>query len=181
VNLETGVATGEGTDALFEIENICSGSGNDTLTGNSVSNVIEGGSGNDSLLGGAGNDTLTGCYSESGAGKGEKDILTGGLGNDLFVLGNSNGVFYNDGVSTNSGSSDYAIITDFTVGQDKLELYGKASNYFLANSNLGSGVYYDSNSNGKFESTDELIAIVRSGNGTTLTTANTINTAFFAA
>jgi hypothetical protein len=62
-----------------------------------------------------------------------------------------------------------------------LELYGKASNYFLANSNLGSGVYYDSNSNGKFESTDELIAIVRSGNGTTLTTANTINTAFFAA
>lgn len=51
-----------------------------TLTGNTLDNVIKGGAGNDTLDGGAGNDTLDG-----GAGA---DTLIGGIGNDIYVVDN---------------------------------------------------------------------------------------------
>lgn len=41
------------------VENITTGSGNDTITGSSLDNIIEGGAGNDSLSGGSGNDTYS--------------------------------------------------------------------------------------------------------------------------
>jgi VCBS repeat-containing protein len=56
------------------IENASGGSGNDVLTGNSVSNRLDGGPGNDSMSGGAGADTLIG-----GTGN---DFLDGGSGDD---------------------------------------------------------------------------------------------------
>jgi len=43
----------------------------------------------------------------------------------------------------------------------------------------GSGLFYDSNANTKLDSTDELIAIIRSANSTTLNAANTVNTGLF--
>jgi Ca2+-binding RTX toxin-like protein len=60
------------------IENAIGGGGNDTITGNAVSNLLKGSWGNDMLSGEVGNDTLIG-----GIGK---DTLTGGAGNDVFVL-----------------------------------------------------------------------------------------------
>ncbi|NEO97361.1 MAG: hypothetical protein F6K58_01330 [Symploca sp. SIO2E9] len=51
------------------IENAIGGSGNDTIIGNQVANVLQGGAGNDTLLGGWGSD-----------------ILTGGTGTDSFVF-----------------------------------------------------------------------------------------------
>src|SRR5262249_45833102 len=51
------------------IENALGGSGNDTITGNAVANVLNGGAGNDTLNGGGGADTLI-----------------GGLGADHFVF-----------------------------------------------------------------------------------------------
>ncbi len=56
------------------IENAIGGSGNDTITGNSVANVLQGRGGNDNLFGGGGNDTLRG-----GTGA---DVLDGGSGID---------------------------------------------------------------------------------------------------
>ncbi|MFZ2028942.1 MAG: M10 family metallopeptidase C-terminal domain-containing protein [Vitreimonas sp.] len=72
------------TDALYNIsiargviiENAIGGSGDDTITGNDVANVLMGNGGNDTLIGGAGADTLNG-----GAGA---DKMDGGDGNDTI-------------------------------------------------------------------------------------------------
>ncbi len=50
------MVTGGETDTLTGIENLTGGAGNDTLTGNSATNVLNGGLGADTLTGGAGND-----------------------------------------------------------------------------------------------------------------------------
>lgn len=49
-----------GTDMLFGIENLISGSGNDHVVGDSNANMLDGGIGDDTLEGGAGNDSLAG-------------------------------------------------------------------------------------------------------------------------
>ena len=108
VNLLTGRADGEGNDRLLEIENICAGSGNDTLVGNAVSNEIEGGSGNDIIDAGTGDDTLTGA---SG-----KDIMSGGVGSDIFSYQH---VTESDIVNANA----FDMIKDFNLSEgDKIDL-----------------------------------------------------------
>lgn len=42
------------------IDNATGGSGNDTIVGNVIANILNGGSGNDTITGGGGNDTITG-------------------------------------------------------------------------------------------------------------------------
>ncbi|HEY5792722.1 MAG TPA: calcium-binding protein [Chthoniobacterales bacterium] len=147
------------------------------LSGNEVANLLEGKSGNDSLTGAGGNDTLAG-YNRSTRGIDESDTLTGGLGIDFFMLGDASGRFYDDGKTSSAGTKDYALITDFTVGSDKLQLKGAASDYHLGASPVagvdGSALFYENGA------TDELIAIVKSANSKVLTVANTINTAVFA-
>jgi Ca2+-binding RTX toxin-like protein len=100
---------------------------NNTLTGNSANNSLFGGAGNDSLFGGDGNDTLTGS---NGSVRNEIDTLTGGAGSDIFVLGNATGTFYDDRLTSQTGTTDYALITDFTIGQDSLRL--KSGTYYFA-------------------------------------------------
>jgi Ca2+-binding RTX toxin-like protein len=177
VDLSTGRVTGEGTDLLFDIENILAGEGNDTVIGNALGNDLDGGAGIDNLNGGAGNDTLAGCFFGANGGRGERDTLVGGTGNDIFQLGWSSGRFYDDGNTANAGRTDYILITDFTVGQDKLQLDGAASGYYLAASGVtgvtGTGLYAEQGT------TDELIAIIRSANSTALNATNTVNTALF--
>ncbi|MFM6025822.1 MAG: M10 family metallopeptidase C-terminal domain-containing protein [Dolichospermum sp.] len=77
------------------------------------SNTLTGGADSDTLTGGAGNDSLTG-----GAGS---DNLTGGAGNDIFrytVLTDSN-------AGTLTGADlTFDTITDFTKGQDKIDVAG---------------------------------------------------------
>lgn len=72
------------------IENAVTGSGNDRIIGNAVSNVIEGGGGHDSLFGGARWDTLRG-------GDGN-DTLDGGLDNDQMFGGPGNDIYHVDHV-----------------------------------------------------------------------------------
>ena len=56
--IATAQATGgSGNDALRNFENLTGGSGNDSLTGSLLDNVLDGGVGNDTLVGGKGNDT----------------------------------------------------------------------------------------------------------------------------
>ena len=177
VDLNTGRISGEGTDLIFDIENILAGDGQDTLLGNAAGNDLDGGAGIDSLSGGGGNDTLAGCFFGAAGGRGEIDSLTGGVGLDVFQLGWSSGRFYDDGIAGNAGRNDYVLITDFTVGQDRLQLDGAAGSYFFGASGLngvsGIGLYAEQGA------TDELIAIIRSANTTQLTAANTISTAQF--
>ena len=177
VDLGTGRVTGDGTDLLFDIENILAGVGDDTLLGNGIGNDLDGGAGIDNLNGAAGNDTLAGCFFGANGGRGERDTLTGGVGADVFQLGFASGRFYDDGVAGNAGRNDYVLITDFTVGQDKLQLDGAAANYYLGASGVsgvaGTGLWAEQGA------TDELSAIIRSANTTPLNATNTINTASF--
>jgi hypothetical protein len=132
----------------------------------SQSQSVTGTMGNDVLSGTSGADRISGVP-DSGThiGKGTKDVLTGGGGSDLFILGDSRGVFYNDGKNGSSGAGDYVRITDFGA-DDKLQLKGSLSDYFQAQRSIdgfsGHAVYYDSNGNGALDSRDELIALVQS-------------------
>jgi Ca2+-binding RTX toxin-like protein len=63
VDLSTGKADGAkpmGNDDLNGFENAYAGSGDDTLIGDAIANVLRGGDGQDMLSGGAGNDTIEG-------------------------------------------------------------------------------------------------------------------------
>lgn len=166
-----------------DLSNILSGeSGPDRLLGMGAADRLLGGGGADFLDGGVGNDILIGADILA-RGRNEIDTLIGGIGADRFILGDARGRFYDEGILTNAGRADYVLITDFTVGQDKLQLDGVAANYFLGASGVanvsGSGLFHDSNANARLDANDELIAIMRSANGTTLNAANMINTAVF--
>jgi Ca2+-binding RTX toxin-like protein len=70
--------------------------------------VLVGQGGNDQLIGGAGNELLSGGAGNDTIKPGDgTDTMTGGAGNDVFVI---------DGNGTK-------LITDFTVGQDKIDLH----------------------------------------------------------
>jgi CSLREA domain-containing protein len=56
-DLGAGTSTGQGTDALAEIENLLGSTQLDTLTGDAFANVLEGNNGNDNLNGSGGLDT----------------------------------------------------------------------------------------------------------------------------
>ncbi|MBF0677798.1 MAG: M10 family metallopeptidase C-terminal domain-containing protein [Devosia sp.] len=78
----------------------------DRLTGDAGANFLDGNAGNDTLNGGAGNDTLSG-----GTGR---DTMTGGAGNDIFL--------FKSAAETGRFASTRDIITDFTKGEDKIDL-----------------------------------------------------------
>lgn len=84
---------GAGGDTLF------SGGGDDTLTGGAGDDLLFNGGGNDMVRGQSGNDTLWGG--------GGDDILTGGAGADVFGFVSGN---------------DSDTVTDFTVGEDRLDI-----------------------------------------------------------
>jgi Ca2+-binding RTX toxin-like protein len=74
--------------------------GNDTLTGNSLADIIEGGTGDDRLFGLGGNDVLNGGdgndFLDGGSGD---DYVSGEIGNDNF-FGSLGSDFFNGGAGT---------------------------------------------------------------------------------
>lgn len=81
VNLLSGAASG--FSFTRGIENVTSGSGDDTLLGNSLGNSFDGGAGNDTLRGGFGDDMLAGGDGDDQLwGDEGDDLLEGGEGND---------------------------------------------------------------------------------------------------
>ena len=111
VDLDAGLAMGEGSDTLRAIEDAEGTPGDDSLTGDGEDNDLQGGEGQDVIVGGAGADTLGGgggfdsLDGDSGAdrmagnegddavrGAGGPDGLRGGPGADLVVGGPGNDV-----------------------------------------------------------------------------------------
>src|SRR5262249_52602905 len=97
VNLTQSKATGTdiGTDTLTTIENAIGGSGNDSLSGSTLNNLLVGGAGNDTINGGAGNDTMT-----------------GGAGNDTFNV-DSAGDVVNE--AAGQGTDTVVATTSYTL------------------------------------------------------------------
>ena len=141
------------------------------LSGNGGSDTINGGIGNDTLNGGLGNDTLNGGSNDdflSGVnsasvspGTNEIDTLTGASGIDRFILGDSSKAYYLTSSPAPSGVNDYARITDFQAGFDKLQL--RSGNYLFSpvspptiTGNLF--VYRDNATVGSLTSADDLVA-----------------------
>jgi Ca2+-binding RTX toxin-like protein len=99
VTLQEGATHGSATGAVIGTDDIVSGV--NAVRGSNYNDTINGNSSANALDGGAGNDLING--------KTGSDMLTGGAGNDTFVFGQ------NDGTDT---------ITDFTIGQDVIQLNG---------------------------------------------------------
>ncbi|PHS78920.1 MAG: type I secretion protein [Rhodospirillaceae bacterium] len=127
VELNEKTARGEGLDTITGVENVLGSAfgdklygdhrandlsgaggddrlygrkGDDELYGGAGHDFLDGGSGNDQLFGGVGNDTLKG-YNGS-------DTLSGGEGNDIFIY--------------RSISEGEDVITDFSIGEDLLDI-----------------------------------------------------------
>ncbi|NEO32961.1 MAG: hypothetical protein F6K36_21560 [Symploca sp. SIO3C6] len=138
---------GSGNDTLE------GGSGNDRLSGGNDNDILSGDTGNDVLSGGSGNDTLIGVDTTmANPGAGEKDKLRGNAGADIFALGNANNAFY-----IANGKNDKAIINDFQLGQDVIQLHGSDNNYQLVESGSKTRIFYGENGSTK----DELIGEIR--------------------
>ncbi len=117
----------------FRVQNFVNVTGTsqaDRIIGNNQNNVLEGGRGNDTISGLGGKDTLIGVDSGSfNPGRNEVDILTGGADGDKFVLGDAKSAYYKGGGGF-FGLNDYAFITDFETGEDKLQL-NKSQSYIF--------------------------------------------------
>jgi len=111
-NQLTAHASGSTLYGLDGNDTLTGGAGNDTLDGGNGNDTLLGGGGTNTLLGGAGNDTLIG-----GAGN---DILSGGTGNDTLTGGAGADTFIFTALDVKTYTTD--TITDFTRGQDKLDL-----------------------------------------------------------
>lgn len=122
------------------IENVRTGAGADTITGNYVGNALNGGGGNDVILGLRGNDRLDGGSGNDTLGGGSgNDKLFGGSGSDLL-----RGGFGKDLISGGSGNDRL----EGSFGHDTLgggdgndKLYGGNDADILRGSNGNDALY----------------------------------------
>ncbi|ERT06544.1 hemolysin-type calcium-binding repeat family protein [Lyngbya aestuarii BL J] len=115
------IEDGEGEDQLFGNlgdDLLRGGAGNDQRYGGKDNDTVIGGTGNDQVFGDRGNDILWGVDVDAvNPGIDEIDILTGGLEQDIFVLGDQSRLYY-----IGSGNNDFALITDFNVIEDQINI-----------------------------------------------------------
>jgi Ca2+-binding RTX toxin-like protein len=133
---EDDIQGGGGDDWLF------GGRDDDTVWGQSGNDYLKGQGGNDKLYGGAGNDLMLGhngqdrMFGGNGddvmfgniqrdrlVGHNGNDTLSGGFGRDILTGGDGNDIFHFD---ARHGKD---LITDFTVGEDKLLLDYEGANF----------------------------------------------------
>ena len=109
VDLRAGTASSDeiGGDYIDNIENVQSGSGNDTIAGGEGEDSLAGGAGNDLIDGGAGIDSIDGGEGQdiilAAAGD---DTASGGSGDDLFIAVTGDG---NDVYDGGEGTDTYDI------------------------------------------------------------------------
>ena len=143
----TGEAVG---DSHTSIENLRGSAFNDTLTGDNNNNILEGGLGADSLNGGNGSDTASYMHASSGVIANLATALNSGeaLGDTYTSIENLFGSRFNDHLTGNNVSnildggfggndtltggagadtfnfhSGATVITDFSSGEDKIDLH----------------------------------------------------------
>jgi Ca2+-binding RTX toxin-like protein len=172
------LAGGTGNDTLF------GGRGNDTLLGGDGNDSLVGDRDNDVLNGGSGDDTIIGVsLSFTNFGANEIDTLTGGAGNDVFILGDSQKTYYDDGTG-GLGFTDYALITDFNPAQDRIQLLRSATylvgalpSGITAPSNFPTGaiLFLDNDGVSGISANDEVIAVFQ---GLTAADATAITSRF---
>ena len=114
------VVGGGGGDVVIGGESrdiVRGGSGDDILSGGGKKDILRGDSGDDTIVGAQGNDVLLG---DSGddiiRGGGGRDHIQGGTGDDTLTGGRGADTFV---FGQNSGNDT---ITDFTVGEDTIDL-----------------------------------------------------------
>jgi Ca2+-binding RTX toxin-like protein len=122
--LDNRIVGSAGSDKIYGLAGddlIQGGDGDDLVWGGIGSDTLKGDDGNDSLWGGDGNDTLVGgngddiLYGDAG-----NDILQAGAGSDIMTGGAGNDIFRFRPEDVGGGAID--TITDFTRGQDKIDL-----------------------------------------------------------
>jgi Ca2+-binding RTX toxin-like protein len=132
-------------------DSLAGGDGNDILSGDAGSDVLQGDKGNDRLVG----------YDLKQSSNYETDTLTGGAGKDTFVVGDKDEIRYVDADSQTSGDYDYALITDFNIKEDTIQLKGSAQIYsldfFTTSGRVDAAIIYDPNT----EARGEVVSIVR--------------------
>jgi subtilisin family serine protease len=140
-----------------------------TPTPSPTPSTLYGTTGNDTVRGTSANEKIYGiAASDAKIGTGTRDFLYGGGGADVFVLGDSRGLFYNDGLAGSSGRTDSASIRDFD-SNDRVQLSGTASDYVLKAETLnlvaGTSIFRDTNGSGSWDKLDEFVSHV-SGSAT---------------
>jgi subtilisin family serine protease len=130
----------------------------------------------DTVRGTAASEMIYGVdVASANPGKGVRDVLYGGGGADIFVLSDSRGLFYDDGLGSNGGSSDRGAIMDFDA-DDRIQLAGKFSDYVLFKNTIGgvygTTIYHDENGDGRLGATDEMVAHVAGSAALNLTEAD---------
>lgn len=141
--------------------------GDDYLDGGAGADLLRGGNGDDRLIGGRGNDKIIGWEGDdiligvdptkTNRGYQEIDRLSGNGGKDTFVLGDVDGVYYNHGGTRAESWQDRAIIGDFDINQDTIQLHGSPGQYQLVTGSQDTKIFY-----GETETSfNELIAIVK--------------------
>ncbi|WP_049560628.1 Ig-like domain-containing protein [Limnoraphis robusta] len=130
------------------------GADNDQKYGGQANDTVIGGTGNDQVFGDRGNDILWGVDVDAiNPGINEIDTLTGGSEQDIFVLGDQSRLYY-----IGSGNNDFALITDFNVVEDQINVGNNQVIYAETVLNeLGLGVAISSQSG-------DLIAFVQNAN-----------------
>jgi Ca2+-binding RTX toxin-like protein len=96
VDLGAGTSTGQGTDALNDVQVVNGSQFNDTITGSAIDNELNGEDGDDVISGLAGNDLINGGDDD--------DTLTGGAGND-DVNGNAGDDIVNEEAAANGADN----------------------------------------------------------------------------
>ncbi|MGB3404034.1 MAG: S8 family serine peptidase [Microcoleaceae cyanobacterium] len=140
---------------------------NDILRGGNQNDTLIGGNGSDTVVGGNGNDVLIGVDSDGDIGVGERDILRGNAGVDTFVLGDSVNVYYDDnGATVSESAAGFAIIRDFVINQDTIEL-SSTGTYQLRETNNGSTLIFETS-----DLVRERIATVQGVTGLDLNNSN---------
>jgi Ca2+-binding RTX toxin-like protein len=184
----TGSDTFDASSGDYEADSsMVGGAGGDSIIGGGGKDVLVGGEGSDNLSGGAEDDSILGT-SAAVFGAGEKDTLTGDGGKDTFILGDATNAYYN----TNPSAGDFVLITDFTAGDDIIQLKSLAAvnlptlpavnafGYLFGDASpagdiykvgtfgaiaVNSYLYADTNKTGLIDAGDNLIAAISSTGG----------------
>jgi serralysin len=137
---QANVLVGDGRDNIADgkqgDDRIVGRGGNDQLRGGAGNDTLLGGAGDDILVGNGGRDLLIGVNAQANQpGQAERDRLEGGGNRDVFVLGDRNQAFYDDG-----RRNDFALILDFKGG-DRVQLHGSQEDYVVRTVNRDVGIF----------------------------------------